>query len=104
MPLVELIDDNLVPYADIDVKIVDEFSVDNCTYKAGDQVVIFSPRTGESLLCDSVVLVFLSLLRQKSPLVFALSAFSECHSDYARNLLNTLENMEFIEVKKVNWR
>ncbi|MGF1707442.1 hypothetical protein [Enterovibrio baiacu] len=103
MRMSEFVDDNLVLKADVDVCLADNFTLDACAYESGDQMVLFSPMTGDVLVCDSATSVFLSLIEKNLPLGAALSALSVCHPDYAQKLLRELERMEIIRLAGVNW-
>ncbi|WP_232313430.1 hypothetical protein [Enterovibrio coralii] len=74
MRMCELIDNNLVLKADVDVCLAEDFSLDVCCYEKGDQLVVFSPVTGDVMVCDSATSVFLSLIEKNLPLGAALSA------------------------------
>ncbi|WP_325894892.1 hypothetical protein [Grimontia sp. NTOU-MAR1] len=103
MRMTELIDNNLVLKADVEVCLADGFSLDICSYESGDQMVLFSPTNGDVMVCDSATSVFLSLLEKNLPLGAALSALSVCEPEYARNLLRELERMEIISLAGVSW-
>lgn len=104
MKMNELIDNNLVLQAEVDVRLSSDFSLRKCSYESGDQMVLFSPNTGDVMLCDSAASVFLSLLEKQLPLGAALSALSVCDAEYARRLLRELERMEIIHLAGVRWR
>ncbi len=104
MRMNELIDNNLVLRAEVDVKLASNFSLELCSYESGDQLIIFSPNTGDVMLCDSAASVFLSLLEKKLPLGAALSALSVCEPEYAKRLLHELERMEIIHLAGIRWQ
>ncbi|MDD1780127.1 hypothetical protein LRP49_02840 [Enterovibrio sp. ZSDZ35] len=103
MRMCELIDNNLVLKADVEVCLADDFSLDVCCYEKGDQLVVFSPVTGDVMVCDSATSVFLSLIEKNLPLGAALSALSVCEPEYARRLIHELERMEIIQLAGVRW-
>lgn len=66
MRMSEFVDNNLVLKADVDVCLADNFTLDACSYESGDQMVLFSPMTGDVLVCDSATSVFLSFSKKTS--------------------------------------
>ncbi|CAE6949587.1 hypothetical protein AB3Y13_06675 [Vibrio alginolyticus] len=53
------------PFEDIkieDIKINEAFTLNECTFCKGDRVVVFSPITAETLLCEKTILDTLGAL------------------------------------------
>lgn len=98
----DLLDDNLVLQMDVDVRLALDFSIEACSFEAGDKAVLFSPQSEDVLVCDSAIIVFLSLMEKRHPFSVALSALTVVDVGYAKRLLRELERMNIIRLVAVH--
>ncbi len=88
-----------IPHSHEEIKINDAFTLNECTFCMGDKVVIFSPITAETLLCEKTVLDTLGALIDSNG-VLSIEEVRQRTPHFFDEILSKLISMRIIVLNK----